>query len=133
GCDVVVLDRNDVAMGSTAASTGLLQYETDTSLGELSSYIGVEKAVLSWKAGLRAIDEIEQLSGSRCGFKRRPSLYLTSRRADARRLRREYDLRASQGFDVTWLDRAEIVRRYGFDRDGAILSRGDAEVDPYQL
>ncbi len=120
-------------MGSTAGSTGLLQYETDTSLGELSSYIGVEKAVLSWRAGVRAIDEIEQLSGSCCGFMRRPSLYLTSRRADARQLRREYDLRASQQFDVTWLERAEIVRRYGFERDGAILSGGDAEVDPYQL
>lgn len=133
GCDVVVVDRNDVAMGSTAASTGLLQYETDTSLGELSSYIGVEGAVLSWKAGVRAVDEIEQLSGSCCGFARRPSLYLISRRGDARQLRREYDLRASQGFDVTWLERAEILRRYGFERDGAILSGGDAEVDPYQL
>jgi glycine/D-amino acid oxidase-like deaminating enzyme len=132
GCDVVVLDGNDVAMGSTAGSTGLLQYETDTPLGQLISYIGAEQAVLSWKAGLRAVDEIEQLCGSCCDFKRRPSLYLASRR-DARKLRREYDLRASHGFDVTWLEREEIARRYGFERDGAILSGGDAEVDPYQL
>ena len=80
GCDVVVLDGNDVAMGSTAGSTGLLQYETDTSLGQLISYIGAEQAVLSWKAGLRAVDEIEQLCGSCCDFKRRPSLYLASAR-----------------------------------------------------
>ena len=133
GCDVVVLDGNDVAMGSTAGSTGLLRSETDTPLGQLISYIGAEQAVLSWKAGLRAVDEIEQLCGSCCDFKRRPSLYLASRRADARKLRREYDLRASHGFDVTWLERKEIARRYGFERDGAILSGGDAEVDPYQL
>ena len=43
------------------------------------------------------------------------------------------DLRARHGFDVTWLERAEIARRYGFERDGAILSGGNAEVDPYQL
>jgi glycine/D-amino acid oxidase-like deaminating enzyme len=133
GCDVVVLDGNDVAMGSTAGSTGLLQYETDTPLGQLISYIGADQAVLSWRAGLRAVDEIEQLCGSHCDFTRRPSLYLASRRADARKLRREYELRASHGFDVTWLERKEIARRYGFERDGAILSGGDAEVDPYQL
>ena len=32
GCDVVVLDRNDVAMGSTAGSTGLLPVQKPTPL-----------------------------------------------------------------------------------------------------
>ena len=111
GCDVVVLDRNDVAMGSTAGSTGLLQYETDTPIGQLISYIGAEHAVLSWKAGLRAVDEIEQLCGSCCDFRRRPSLYLASRRADARKLRREYDLRASHVTSNPWLARRSYSRR----------------------
>ncbi len=37
GCDVVVLDRHDAAAGSTAATTGLLQYETDTPLTALAA------------------------------------------------------------------------------------------------
>lgn len=35
GLDVVVVDRHDVGLGSTAASTSLLQYETDTPLSDL--------------------------------------------------------------------------------------------------
>ena len=90
--------------------------------------------MLSWKAGLRAVDEIEQLCGSCCDFRRRPSLYLASRRADARKLRREYKPfePATGSTSRGWSERRS-ARRYGFERDGAILSGGDAEVDPYQL
>ena len=35
GADVLVVDRHDVGMGSSAASTGLLQYATDRSLTSL--------------------------------------------------------------------------------------------------
>ena len=62
GCDVVVVDRHDVAAGSTAVTTGLLQYETDTSLSELATTVGEDCAVRSWQLGLRAIDTLEVLS-----------------------------------------------------------------------
>ena len=105
GCDVVVVDRDDVAMGSTAATTGLLQYETDTSLTELAAHFGVDRAVRSWKLGQRAIDDIEVLcAADGCGLTRRPSLYLASSRWDVRSLKAEYELRARHGFDVAWLD-----------------------------
>ena len=88
GCDVVVVDRSDVAMGSTAATTGLLQYETDTSLSELAAHFGIDRAVRSWKLGQRAIDDIEALcSADGCGLTRRPSLYLASSRWDQRSLK----------------------------------------------
>ena len=61
GCDVVVIDRHDVGLGSTAASTGLLQYETDTTLTELAAQVGVDRAVRSWRLGIEAIDELEVL------------------------------------------------------------------------
>jgi glycine/D-amino acid oxidase-like deaminating enzyme len=133
-CDVVLLDRNDVGMGSTAASTGLLQFETDTSLGELASQLGIERAVRSWRLGLKAIKDIETLcADATCGFARRPSVYLASTRWDVRSLKAEHALRAEHGFDVVWLDRPEIAARFGFKDYGAIQSRGDAEVDTYQL
>ena len=95
-CDVVLLDRDDVGMGSTAACTGLLQYETDTSLGELAAQLGVERAVRSWRLGLKAIDDIETLClPIDCGFASRPSVYLASTRWDVRRLKAEHALRAA--------------------------------------
>ena len=40
GVDTVLLDKRDVATGSTAASTSLLQYEIDTELADLIDRIG---------------------------------------------------------------------------------------------
>ena len=134
GANVVVLDRHDVAMGSTAASTGLLQYETDTSLTELASHVGIDGAVRSWRLGLKAIDDIEALCEHHsCGFARRPSVYLASRLGDIRRLKEEHALRAAHGFDVDWLDHADLASTFGFRNHGAIRSFGDAEVDTYQM
>ena len=133
-CDVIVLDRHDVGMGSTAACTGLLQYQTDTSLGELASRMGIERAVRSWRLGLNAINDLETFClDPSYGFARRPSVYLASTRWDARSLKAELALRAENGFDVAWLDRPEIAARFGFTAHGAIQSRGDAEVDAYRL
>lgn len=134
GCDVVVLDRHDVATGSTAATTGLLLYETDTSLTELVSYVGTERAVRSWQLGRRAIDDIEALSQAHgCGFARRPSLYVASSRWDVKALKAECALRQQHGFDVDWMDRSAITAAFGFTRHGAIFSRADGEVDAYRL
>jgi glycine/D-amino acid oxidase-like deaminating enzyme len=111
GASVVVLDRRDVASGSTAASTGLLQYETDASLETLSRSVGLPGAVRIYRLGLEAIDEIERICaevGDSSGFRRRPCLYLASTRRDARALAREHAVRASSGFDVTWLTAAEV-------------------------
>ena len=91
GCDVVMVDRHDVALGSTAASTGLLQYETDATLTELAAQVGMERAVRSWRLGIEAIDGLEALSAQvACDFARRPSVYLASSRSDTRDLRAEY-------------------------------------------
>jgi glycine/D-amino acid oxidase-like deaminating enzyme len=133
GCDVVVVDRDDVAMGSTAATTGLLQYETDTSLSELAAQFGVDRAVRSWKLGQKAIDDIEALCADGCGLARRPSLYLASSRWDVRSLKAEYELRVSHGFDVSWLDQKKIAATFGFRHRAAIRSGGAAEVDAYRL
>ena len=51
GCDVVVVDAHDAGAGSTAASTGLLMYETDTELAELEALVGVDRAVAAGTPG----------------------------------------------------------------------------------
>ena len=134
GCDVVVLDRHDAAAGSTAATTGLLQYETDTSLTALAASIGIDRAVQSWRLGRQAISQLEDLSGScPCDFARRPSVYLASSRWHVRSLEAECRLREAHGFEVEWLDRRALRDRYGLERPGAIVSSGTAELDAYRL
>ena len=136
GANVVVLDRRDVASGSTAASTGLLQYEQDGSLEALSRAVGLAGAVRIYRLGLEAVDEIERVCGEvgdSSGFRRRRCLYLASTRRDARALAREYALRVENGFDVSWLEPSELEARFGLAAPAALYGPGDAEIDTYRF
>jgi glycine/D-amino acid oxidase-like deaminating enzyme len=136
GVETIVLDQRDVAMGSTAASTSLLQYEIDTELHQLVDIVGQQPAVRAYHLGLEAIDGLERLVGTLndgCGFERKSSLYLASRRSHVERLRREFACREQFGFAVEYLEPREIEARFAFTAPGAILSRGDAQVDAFRL
>lgn len=136
GADVVVVDRRTPGFGSTFASTGLLQYEVDTPLEELIDLVGREHAVRAYRRGLTAIDEIERLVDQlddRASFTRRESLYFAGSIWHRRALRREFELRRELGFDVEWLTRAELGERTTIKAPAAMLSGGDAEIDPFRL
>lgn len=136
GADVVVLDRHDVGMGSSAATTGLLMYETDASLTELSRTFGEEQAARVYTLGIEAIVGIEGhclALGDDCGFSRRASLYLASTDKDAEQLTHEWRIRRKHDFVVDLLSREEIRDRYGIDAPAALYSQGCAEIDCYRF
>lgn len=136
GLDVVVVDKRDVARGSTAASTALLSWELDTGLVELAEMIGLDGACRAYRASLEAIDTIERLSAGlpdRCGFTRRPSLYLASRRRDVPRLQREAELRAEHGLPSEFWPAKRLAGSSCFEARGAIRSSGCGEIDPYRF
>ena len=112
GVETVLVDKRDIGAGSTAASTALLQYEIDTELHELIGIVGEAHAVRSYRLGLEAIDTLERLSGELkddCGFERKTSLYLASRKSDVTKLRKEYDTRKVFGFHVEYLEAKDIT------------------------
>lgn len=136
GVQVVLVDRHELGRGSTAASTGLLQYEIDTPLIELIAKVGEESAVRAYRRGLTAIDEIEQLVAELdgdCGFARRESLYFCSHAGDHRDLEQEYECRRHFGFHVELLTGGQLLEQSTIRAEGAIRSYGDAQVDPLQL
>jgi glycine/D-amino acid oxidase-like deaminating enzyme len=136
GVNVVLVDKGEPGEGSTAASTGLLQYEVDTPLVELARKVGIAKAAHAYRRGLRAIDEIEALVdelGDRCGFSRRNTFYFATRLWHVLRLKHEFTLRREQGFDVHWLSRREVSEQSSIRSAGAIVSSGDGQIDPYRL
>ena len=114
GHDVVVLEQRDVAWGSTAASTALLQYEIDTHMVDLAKRYGEDAAVLAYRACLRAIGRLQSLArGLRdVDFARMESLYYASRRRDRRALEDEFALRRKHRFDVAWLEPGDIRERF---------------------
>ena len=135
GRDTVLVDQGDLAAESTAASTGLLQYEIDTPLVELVAKVGEADAVHAYRRGLAAIDQLEAIADSlpdRCGFERVPCLYRASSRWHLRRLRREHECRRHFGFDVDFLDRAALRERQ-IDAPAALWTPRDGQVDPYRF
>ena len=76
GKEVVVVDRRHVGMGSTAASTALLQYEIDVPLHELIHKVGEKNAIRSYCLCIDAIKELEKITEGINGdaeFLRKPS------------------------------------------------------------
>lgn len=136
GVDVVVVDKRDVATGSTAASTSLLQYEVDTPLRRLVRLVGSDHAVRAYRAcraGLEAIARIDRQLGGKHGFQRTESLQGASRRAHAPALQREVSLRRRHGFDVEWWSRAQLARVSTLPYAGALLARDAAQIDAHRF
>jgi len=133
--DVAVVEQRDVAWGSTAASTALLQYEIDTHLVDLAKHYGEDAAVLAYKACATAITDLRSLAAEvrDVDFAMQRSLYYASRRRDKSSLREEFALRAKHGFRVEWLDAHAVKAQYGIEAPCAILSHLAARVDPYRM
>jgi glycine/D-amino acid oxidase-like deaminating enzyme len=136
GLGVAVLDRRHTGMGSTVATTGLLQYELDVPMHELAGMIGERPAIQAYRMCREAIAELAELCdrlGPDTGFVSRPSLQYASSRSHRHALQLEYSMRLRHGFDVNWLEPAEIRNLYGFEAPGALLSEDAAEIDAYML
>ncbi|MFN8344622.1 MAG: FAD-dependent oxidoreductase [Spirosomataceae bacterium] len=136
GISCIVLDKRKIGMGSTCASTALLQYEIDTPLTELIEYVGYEKAVRSYLLCIEAIDKIEKITRklkADTGFERRPSLYYASRKKDTDDLRREYFLRRDIGIRLDFLTKQDIEAIFPFSASSALYSADGAQIDAYRF
>ena len=135
GHKTILIDKREVANGSTSATTSMLQYEIDVPLYELSEMIGEKGAVESYKACAKSIDDLEKIAveiKSTAGFQRKKSLYFASKKKDVSWLTKEFDARKSAGFNVKWLEAEEIQEKFGFQKTyGGILSDQGASIDAF--
>lgn len=136
GHRVMMVDRRGPMLGSTAATTALVQFEIDQPLTRLARRIGRAEAERAWRRSRLAVDalaaRIEAL-GLRCRMARRRSLYLAGDMLDAGALREEAAARRGAGIYADWLDGAALRERYGIARTGAIESHGNLALDPRKL
>ncbi|MBA3829857.1 MAG: FAD-binding oxidoreductase [Taibaiella sp.] len=123
-------------MGSTAASTALLQYEIDTPLCELAAMIGEKNAITCYKLCLKAIYDLQAICNKinpNISFNIKPSLQYASYRKHKDGLHREYNLRKKYGFDVEWLEAKDVANLFGFEAPAALLSAEAGEIDAYRV
>ena len=131
-----MLDARDRALGSTAASTALLQYEIDTHLTDLARQIGAERATRAYRACAASFEMLERRFPELlppADYRRRESLYLAADESAMPALRAELEARRLIGLACEWLEGDEPQRRFGCRRPGAILSALAAEIDPVRF
>jgi glycine/D-amino acid oxidase-like deaminating enzyme len=77
-------------------------------------------------------DLVRTLGSMDCGLERVPSLHLSRSAAGARDLRRDHRARRRGRLGGRLLDAAALRRRTGIDGTAAILTAGDAVVNPFR-
>lgn len=136
GYEVTLIDKRDIAMGSSAATTSMLQYEIDVPLYRLSGMIGEEAAAKCYRAGIGAILDLKKLVEKHridCGFQMKSSLFIAHTKKAAGWLREEFEIRDKHQLGVKWLEASEVREKYGLVCHGAIWSETAASVDAYRL
>lgn len=136
GFSVVIVDRQEPDFGSTAASTAMLQWEIDSTLSELETWYGFERAAGIYRRSAAAVAGLAKLiaaNGIACGFRPRNTLYLAANQEGARDLQAERQLRRRAGLPGVYLEHPDLFTQFELDRDGAIYSPGSAEADPLLL
>ncbi|MGZ5491148.1 MAG: NAD(P)/FAD-dependent oxidoreductase [Nitrososphaeraceae archaeon] len=135
GLECKVVDARTIALGSTCASTSLLQYELDKPLSILADQIGFQSAVRAYVMCSEAIDTIQSISEKIkfTLFEKQKSLYFAAFKKDRKLIETEFIYRKKAGFQVQFLDEKEVRQRFGFSAPAAILSLQGATTDAYML
>lgn len=135
GYNVVVIDKRDVGLGSTCATTAMLQYELDEPLHSLITHVGKRAAVDTYLEGVKAINDLEAIVHqvqSPCGFEPKQSLYVAHNPKALRSLEKEFKSRRESKLDVSWLTKPDLDE-YNITGEGAILSSAGGSLDAYRL
>ena len=133
---VAVLDRRPPLMGSTIASTAMLQWEIDLPLTALGRRIGERDAARAYLRSRTAVDDLKRIVAEErivCGLKDKGSLYLAGDAYGHRALEAEAEARTALALDSRYVGTAELRETYGIERTGAIVSQGSAGADPARL
>lgn len=136
GVDAVLVDRRHFGTNSTCASTGLLQYEIDTPLFELSEKVGEKNAARSYLLCLEAIEKLDRIAEKlplKINIERRPSFFYASRKKDVEDLKKEFQIRRKHGIELEFWDEEKICENFPFRAPAALFSKSGGQVDAYRL
>ncbi|MES5046989.1 NAD(P)/FAD-dependent oxidoreductase [Rhizobium nepotum] len=136
GQSMLVVDRSEPVMGSSVASTAMIQHEIDTPLIELRKMIGRHAADRAWQRSARAVLRLEEIVSSlgiSCGMARKQALYVAGDDMGSRALKAEAAAREEAGIAARFLGPTELRNDYAIERTGAILSDISASANPAQL
>lgn len=133
GVECILVDARSIGLGSTCASTSLLQYELDVPLHQLKKKVGEQKSIRAYQLCGEAVDKLCDVM-SKIGFKqfdRRCSLYFSRRIKEREFMKNEWHARKQAGFEVEILGAEELKNVYGLKAACGILSMKGATNNAY--
>jgi glycine/D-amino acid oxidase-like deaminating enzyme len=135
GIPCVLIEKRSIGLGSTIATTALLQYQIDTPLSKLIELRGEEQARKAYLLCAESIGTLAKIS-KKVGyldFERKPSLYFASYKKDVGLLKKEYALHKSLGLNIKYWDEDKIKEKMGFSAPAALYSGHSAQIDAYKF
>jgi glycine/D-amino acid oxidase-like deaminating enzyme len=136
GHAVVCIDRRGPLLGSTAATTALVQFEIDQPLSVLTRKIGREKAERAWRRSRLSVLNLQSRIRERaieCRLEPRPSLFLDGNVLSPSLLREEGLARRRAGLRSDYLVPSEMEQRFGIVGRSALIGHGNLALDPRKL
>ncbi|SEO14659.1 Glycine/D-amino acid oxidase [Paenibacillus sp. OV219] len=105
-------------------------------LCDLADQIGEGNAVQFYKGcklAVEQIGELAELGSGKAEYVWQSSLYYASTEQDVPKLKKEYELLNRHLFEVEYLEPEQISARFPFHKPGAIVTHGDASVNPFRF
>lgn len=136
GLTVVMIDKRQAGLGSTAASTGLLLFQPDSSIADLTRLHSQRTARRVYQLGRKAIRDLGRLIRELdldCGWAAKRTLYVASNARGTTLLKAEAKRTRKIGFPVERLSAEELKSRFDVALPGALLSAGAAQVNALHL
>src|SRR5688572_29324900 len=135
GIPCILLDSRTIGLGSTCASTSLIQYELDIPLHQLILKKGKVLATRCYQLCYDSVGKLLTLL-KQTGFpdfEKNPSLFVSTHTSQKRFMQNELVARKAAGFDVQLLDDVALKNMYGIRAVTGILSANGASIDTYRL
>ncbi len=137
GLNVILIEKERVAAGSTSANTGLLQFSSDQLLHQAIQAFGEKAAVEHYKRCCKTIvrlnNQIIPQLPINPDLVMRKSLFFASSEKDQKTIQLEYEALKKAKFNVQYADKREMTEWVPFTRPAALITTGDAEINPYKL
>ncbi|GIP16318.1 oxidoreductase [Paenibacillus montaniterrae] len=137
--DFVLVEADEIADGSSLASTGLLQYSNDTMLFQLRQKMSKESADYYYRCCFDAGKKVQQIvanlqhEAGDLQYYTRSSMQYSSAAQDVNKLEQEYEALSSIGLPCELWREAQIAEKFPFSKPCGLITHGDAEINPHML
>lgn len=136
GLKVTLFEQGRIGNGSTSLNTGLIQYMSDDLLIDLAERFDLKTARHFYRASFEALDLLEEIAvelPQNPQLRRNNSIYLAADASELRRLGEEALAHQAIGLPTRLIDERELADRHHLRATGALMTRRDLELNPYQF